>query len=668
MQSVSRFDEPMEESIVPVSIITQPMIVNSGARQLKDLLIQYVPGFTFVQDQNEVNVAQRGVYSSAQQKILILLEGHRLNSHVISAANPDFSIDLNKVDRIEVIRGPGSSVYGNVALTAVINIVLKQPTEAGVGQFYVAGGNYGQRHIAANYGQVFDNGLSLFAWASGYQSDGEGHLITPENDYARQPASDPVVSIISGFRDNPAHDIGSKISWGNWSLLLNHRRAHYIEPFTSASLTGEAYRYDDYPLTDGIGPGFQYTFTHVELAHDITINENVTWKNKVSYDRSDQEALFVLNPAIRLFGLAAMYDKTMSFDSGLLIKQQNNQYVLGYQYLNMDVYDSKFPFGVNGEYVGELYDDDNPLVVPGEEDTHSLYANAKLRLTKNWIGNLGFRYDKKQRLTVPDIKEFSPRLGVIYRPSSEYQLKLSYSESYVDPPYWNRYGALPAFRGSVDLKPEKLNSVQITPVWQFMDDTASVQVNVFYNEHKDFVFRNNLAGPDEPINTNSGRFTTLGVEPEFTYFGDNWQFRLQGFWHRVQDAEMFVARRDEIYAIPSKTLTFTWDHQWSEHITSQLSTKYLASRLTPVSIQLNGQLIEDPFPDSGAVYQQSDHRLPNEVISNFTFSWHRLFSDHDRVQFNIYNLFDVEYYEGGTTLHPYRQEGRWWKLEWRTQF
>src|SRR5262245_11259870 len=64
---------------VPVTVITETMIDDIGARNLKDVLVTYVPGMTFSQDHNEVNVAMRGVYASSQQKFLVLIDGHELN-------------------------------------------------------------------------------------------------------------------------------------------------------------------------------------------------------------------------------------------------------------------------------------------------------------------------------------------------------------------------------------------------------------------------------------------------------------------------------------------------------------------------------------------------------------------------------------------------------------
>ncbi len=108
--SASQIEEPIKETPVPVTIITDEMIVKSGAKNLRDLLILYVPGITLVQDHNEMNFAMRGVYASSQQKILILLDGHRLNSRSYSESNPDYSISLEKIKQIEVLRGPASSL------------------------------------------------------------------------------------------------------------------------------------------------------------------------------------------------------------------------------------------------------------------------------------------------------------------------------------------------------------------------------------------------------------------------------------------------------------------------------------------------------------------------------------------------------------------------------
>ena len=110
VSSASLTKEALSEAPVPVTVITANMIKQSGARNIKDLLLAYVPNMTHVEDQNEQNIAARGLFTSSQQKILFLIDGHRLNSRSYSMTSPDYAISLDKIKQIEVLRGPSSSI------------------------------------------------------------------------------------------------------------------------------------------------------------------------------------------------------------------------------------------------------------------------------------------------------------------------------------------------------------------------------------------------------------------------------------------------------------------------------------------------------------------------------------------------------------------------------
>ena len=138
--TASQQAETLDEAPVPVTLITEEMIKLSGAKNLADLLILYVPGISLVEG-DEMNVSMHGVYSSSQEKILIMLNGHRLNSRATNSEAPDYRTSLDKIKQIEVLRGPASSLYGNVALTAVVNIITKSGKEVDGGNISVAVGN-----------------------------------------------------------------------------------------------------------------------------------------------------------------------------------------------------------------------------------------------------------------------------------------------------------------------------------------------------------------------------------------------------------------------------------------------------------------------------------------------------------------------------------------------
>ena len=79
--TASSQEENLDEVPVPVTLITAEMIEKSGAQNLQEVLAAYVPGMTIVDCNDDINIAMRGVYSNGQEKILIMLNGHRMNSY-----------------------------------------------------------------------------------------------------------------------------------------------------------------------------------------------------------------------------------------------------------------------------------------------------------------------------------------------------------------------------------------------------------------------------------------------------------------------------------------------------------------------------------------------------------------------------------------------------------
>ena len=136
--------ESLNEVPVPTTLITREMIQDCGARNLQEVLVTYVPGMNIVDGNDDINIAMRGIYSNGQEKILIMLNGHRLNSFATNIAAPDFSMSLDKVRQIEVLRGPASSLYGGVSLTAVVNVITLPGAEVDGVEARVGAGNYGQ--------------------------------------------------------------------------------------------------------------------------------------------------------------------------------------------------------------------------------------------------------------------------------------------------------------------------------------------------------------------------------------------------------------------------------------------------------------------------------------------------------------------------------------------
>ena len=172
ISTASNQAESLAEVPVPTTLITAEMIANSGARNLQEVLAAYVPGMNIIDCNDDINIAMRGIYSHTQEKILIMLNGHRLNSYATNTAAPDFSISLEKVKQIEVLRGPASSLYGDVALTGVVNIITKQGADVDGIRAKVGAGNHGQIKADAIFGKRYFD-IDLLVWGSAYRNSGD---------------------------------------------------------------------------------------------------------------------------------------------------------------------------------------------------------------------------------------------------------------------------------------------------------------------------------------------------------------------------------------------------------------------------------------------------------------------------------------------------------------
>ncbi|MBK8012679.1 MAG: TonB-dependent receptor [Deltaproteobacteria bacterium] len=138
-----------------VTIITEEDIRLSGARSIPDLL-RRVPGTDVIaMSFSDFNISVRGFNSRLANKLLVLVDGRTVYQDFLGVTVwGTLSISLADIERIEVIRGPGSAVYGAYAYTGIVNIITKRPEqvhgalgEVSVGNGRNVGGTfqYGER-------------------------------------------------------------------------------------------------------------------------------------------------------------------------------------------------------------------------------------------------------------------------------------------------------------------------------------------------------------------------------------------------------------------------------------------------------------------------------------------------------------------------------------------
>jgi outer membrane receptor for ferrienterochelin and colicin len=128
-----------------VTVITADEIQRYGYRSLAEIL-ESVRGFyvTYDRDYSFVGVRGFGRLGDSNNRLLVLIDGHRINDNVFGQPylGTEFLVDVDMIERIEIIRGPSSSLYGADAFFAVINVITRKGSELKGGELSFADASY----------------------------------------------------------------------------------------------------------------------------------------------------------------------------------------------------------------------------------------------------------------------------------------------------------------------------------------------------------------------------------------------------------------------------------------------------------------------------------------------------------------------------------------------
>lgn len=352
VSSVSKKNEKIMESAAAVYIITAEDIRRSGYRTIPELL-RVVPGMNIANvDSHTPAISCRGFKGLFSNKLLVLVDGRSVYTPLFSGVYWDVQDTLlEDVDRIEVIRGPGSSIWGANAVNGVINIITKSSQETQGG--YVVGnvGTHVRHELAGRYGGRLTPELTyrLYAKERDFKSyeDYEGFKATDDGQFDR-----------GGFRMDYASDsdevtLQGDIYKGEAGRMLNYRAVGfgYISEdvntqggnlltrwkknyASDSSLTFQSYY--DYSERKDIYIDEERKTWDIDLTHQFPLFEShaLTWGGGYRYtsDDTSQGLTTSLDPAERsdeLYNLFiqdqwALLDDTLTITMG--VKYEHNDY------------------------------------------------------------------------------------------------------------------------------------------------------------------------------------------------------------------------------------------------------------------------------------------------------------------------------------------------------
>lgn len=669
--------EKISEAPVPVTIITSEMIEMLGYnKNLNQILAAYIPGVSEVASANLDNIAMHGAYTASQENILIMENGHRLNARSTNLGRTDYAINTQKIDHIEVLRGPASSLYGNVALTAVVNIITKDGTSVNGLTAQYGYGSLNTHKADFQAGTHFMN-CDVFAWASLYSSDGEDRYLSPELDQsldiyriAGVPSSYGGYAHINKYAEKPSYDVGVNIKLNDFSLMFSRKSGKKTQQY---SVLSHLYDYDAYRWFDGQKPGYCVDENHADLSYskklgNFSLNASVygDW-----YDINDYSAASDFmeyeefnddgtpakdeqgNPIkITYIGAYQIYDwKEMTIGASLrgdynyTLGKMKGNLLAGMQYEYFSLYDTYGMVGVNFDDIMLFFSEKNNTIKTGRENNISFFVQDKHYFTPKLILNAGTRFDSKYRANGVRINAFSPRVAFIYTSSRALSMKLSYSRSFVDAPYFYRLNMDNTYKGSIDLKPEYLNAVQFNVMGDILLKNLTYDVNLFYNRFSDIIYSIPSAGLEDDKYRNSGKLETIGAECALHYNGNRLKANFTASHTRILSAKDYPVKGHHIYSVPDfiSNVQLMYDvlgknnqHLWLTSNVKFGSKFYIQS---PDPTLEDTKYSDNTVIDLGARYQ---------------------FGKHMSLQLDCENIFDKKTYISGATLiiMPWYNPGR----------
>jgi outer membrane receptor protein involved in Fe transport len=232
----------VEEAPGIVSVITAQQIKDMGARDLNDVL-RTLPGFQLpISLFFATSYAIRGLTQNFNSRVLVMMDGVPLNEPYYGESNLNWAdISINNVKRIEVIRGPGSALYGTYAFLAVINIITNKAEDIDGVEFSAGGGSWNTQHYYILAGKKWKD-FSLSGYADYHKSGGYDNY-NIEQDlvsllYAYVPFM-PSVSMTPGNIEVPLDSkrVDVRMEYKNFEFLIKAQDYKRGEPFPTMSLT-----------------------------------------------------------------------------------------------------------------------------------------------------------------------------------------------------------------------------------------------------------------------------------------------------------------------------------------------------------------------------------------------------------------------------------------------
>ncbi len=600
VETASKYTQKATDAPASVSVITADDVKKFGYRTLADILrsvrslyVSYDRQYSYL----GIRGFNRGDFNS---RLLVLVDGHRINNSLSDGAfiGTEFILDVDLIDRVEVVRGPGSSLYGNNAFFGVVNVITRKGGYVSGAEVSGEASSFDTYKGRASYGNKFKNGFEMLLSGSWYDSEGPDDL-----DF--KDFNTGTIHHVHEVDGDAYRSAFGSLSFHDFTLegAFNHRE----KVIPTAPFHADGVKFDD-PRTRSTD---ERSFVNLKFSHDFPeVIDNMT--AQVYYDRHDSTADFLretssVPPEVlnRQVGEAEWWGADVQFKKVLF---DRHVLLAGAEYREdftqrLNIFDVSPPVNYRNT-VTDTYN-------------YGIFLQGDAAVLTNLHLNAGFRYDLYAR-TEPTV---NPRLALIYNSlDKKTTLKFIRGHAFRAPNFYERF-----YNGS--LIPERITTHELV-YEQGIGNNLRSSVSGFHNQIDHLI---NYDPQANPIYQNVKGANSTGLELGLQ--GGFWDSGLRGrMSYTLQDTEFHQAgvRRSDS---PKHLAKFNLSAPLvKEKVFASLEFQYTSKRLTLQGTEVSGfdtvnltlftQNLVKGLEISGSVYNLLDRRygdpstpfLPEDVI------------------------------------------------------
>jgi outer membrane receptor for ferrienterochelin and colicins len=422
-----------------------------------------------------------------------MVDGHRLNDNVYDGAfiGTEEFLDVDLIDRVEIIRGPSSSIYGNSAFLGVINILTKKGKDLNGLEASGVAGSFDTYHGRLSYGRQLDNGLDFLISGSWHDSAGDRKLYYPEFD---TPENNNGVAKNSD--EDRARRFFSRLSWGEFTLSGGYSWREKNIPTASF----------DTLFNDGEEETIDArAFGELKYEHEFA--EETRLLARAYYDRYEYYGTYPFNYAAPGDPLDRVVNKDDTIGDWVGTELQLTRTLW-----------NRHTFIVGGEYRENLRQfqhnyDQRPrfdyVNVDQKSRNFGFYGQGEVALRTNLLLNAGVRYDYYETFG----STVNPRAGLIYSPWEPSAFKLLYGRAFRAPSDFELYYYSSDFSSPDDLDPETIDTYELVHEQQ-LSKTYRLSSSLYRYEIKNLISQQEDTVNDTLFFANVEKVRAHGFEVE----------------------------------------------------------------------------------------------------------------------------------------------------------